>query len=157
MSAPAVYLEAGGPGDAPELAALDARASLHPWSQRAFEGALAAGAGQHVALMRDTLRRLVGFCVWQEVAGEAHVHTIAVAPQERGRGLGQRLLQVCLGLASARGARRCYLDVRRGNAPARALYRRLGFRETGVRAGYYTEPPEDALLLEAPLPLAANP
>ncbi|MET0554032.1 MAG: ribosomal protein S18-alanine N-acetyltransferase [Vicinamibacteria bacterium] len=156
MSDAGVYLEAGGPGDAPALADLDARASTHPWSERAFLGALAAGAGERVGLLRDLQGRLVGFCVWQEVADEAHVHNVAIRTECRREGLGRRLLSACLGLSASRGARRAFLDVRRGNAPARALYRRLGFRETGVRTGYYTEPAEDALLLEADLPLASE-
>jgi ribosomal-protein-alanine N-acetyltransferase len=153
----AVYVEAAVPADAPALAALDARGSTHPWSEAAFAGALRAGAGERVALLQHAHLGLLGFCVWQEVADEAHVHNVAVAPDHRDRGLGRRLLTVCLGLAASRGARRAFLDVREGNAPARALYARLGFRETGRRARYYTEPVEDALLLGAGLPLAANP
>jgi ribosomal-protein-alanine N-acetyltransferase len=156
VSAAAVYLEAGVPGDAAALAALDAGASPHPWSERAFLGALAAGAGERVAALRDAAGGLVGFCVWQEVADEAHVHNLAIRPERRREGLARRLLSACLGLAASRGARRVFLDVRRGNAPARALYGRLGFRETGARAAYYTEPVEDALLLEADLPLASQ-
>ena len=156
MSAVVVYLEAGGPQDAASLRALDAQASPHPWSERAFLGALAGGSGERVALLRDAQGGLAGFCVWQEVADEVHVHNLAIHPERQGRGLGRRLLVACLGLAASRGARRALLDVRRGNTPARALYGRLGFRETGLRTAYYTEPTEDALLLEADLPLESE-
>jgi ribosomal-protein-alanine N-acetyltransferase len=156
VRAVAVYVEAGGVLDAEALAALDARASPHPWSERAFLGALAAGAGERVALLRDAQGALVGFCVWQEVADEVHVHNVAIQPERRGLGLARRLLSACLGLSASRGARRAFLDVRRGNLPARALYGRLGFRETGLRARYYTEPVEDALLMTAELPLESD-
>ena len=156
MSADPLYLEAAVAADAGALAALDASGSTHPWSEGAFAGALRSGAGERVALLRGAHSGLVGFCVWQEVADEAHVHNVAIAPGHRGRGLGRRLLSVCLGMAASRGARRAFLDVRQGNAPARALYARLGFRETGRRTAYYTEPVEDALLLPADLPLASE-
>ncbi|MET0429646.1 MAG: ribosomal-protein-alanine acetyltransferase, partial [Microvirga sp.] len=39
-----------------------------------------------------------------------------------------------------RGARIVFLEVEEGNAPALALYRRLGFREVGRREGYYARP-----------------
>jgi [ribosomal protein S18]-alanine N-acetyltransferase len=156
VSTDVVYLAAAALEDAGALAALDARGATHPWSEAAFAGALRAGAGERVALLRDAGGGLVGFCVWQEVAGEAHVHNVAVAPGHRGRGLARRLLKACLGLAASRGARRAFLDVRQGNAPARALYARLGFSERGRRAAYYTEPVEDALLLAADLPLASE-
>ena len=106
MSAVAVYVEGGALRDGAALAALDARASPHPWSERAFLGALAAGAGERVALLRDAQGALVGFCVWQEVADEAHVHNLAIQPECRGLGLARRLLSACLGLSASRGARR---------------------------------------------------
>jgi ribosomal-protein-alanine N-acetyltransferase len=52
-----------------------------------------------------------------------------------------------IGEAAAAGARRATLEVRRSNAPAIALYERLGFSVCAVRPGYYTGPDEDALIL----------
>jgi ribosomal-protein-alanine N-acetyltransferase len=43
------------------------------------------------------------------------------------------------------------LEVRRSNAPAIALYRALGFVETGVRKGYYSDDGEDALVFRLEL------
>jgi ribosomal-protein-alanine N-acetyltransferase len=43
------------------------------------------------------------------------------------------------------------LEVRRGNAPAIALYRSLGYREVGVRPRYYAEDGEDALVMDKDL------
>jgi ribosomal-protein-alanine N-acetyltransferase len=156
-AASAVFLAAAAEDDAPVLAAFAARCASHPWSESAFRGALRGGAGERVAVLRDAGRVPVGFCVWQEVADEAHVHNVAVDPERRRTGLGRRLVRVCLGLATSRGARRAFLDVRVGNVAARGLYGCLGFRETGRRASYYAEPTEDALLMEADLPLAAEP
>ena len=39
------------------------------------------------------------------------------------------------------------LEVRAGNAPAIALYEKLGFREVGRRKNYYRAEHEDALLM----------
>ena len=39
------------------------------------------------------------------------------------------------------------LEVRRGNAPALALYQRAGFRVVHVRARYYQDNGEDALVM----------
>jgi len=46
-----------------------------------------------------------------------------------------------------RGARLITLEVRPSNAAAMSLYRKLGFRMMGIRKGYYTMPPEDAVVL----------
>jgi [ribosomal protein S18]-alanine N-acetyltransferase len=146
-----VYLEAADSGDVAALVALEQASASHPWSARDFASALHGGAGERVVVLRDRGRALVGYCVWQEVADEAHVHGVAIAPGHRRLGLGRRLLAACLGLAARRQARRAFLDVREGNAAARRLYRGLGFREVGSRARYYSEPAEDAVLMEASL------
>jgi ribosomal protein S18 acetylase RimI-like enzyme len=76
-----------------------------------------------------------------------HVMNLTVAPELRGRGLGRFLLGLARDLAVRRGALEAYLEVREGNRAARALYRSAGFSEVGRRPGYYTRPPEDALIL----------
>lgn len=151
MTGVPVYLEAAAASDAPELEALERLCSSHPWTERHFAEAIRGGAGERVALLRTLDRTIGGYCVWQEVADEVHIHNLAIAPSRRRQGLGRRLLAVCLGLASRRQARRAFLDVRAGNEGARSLYLGLGFREVGARVRYYSEPAEDAVLLEASL------
>ena len=54
-----------------------------------------------------------------------------VDPSARGRGVGERLVQTVLDAAAQQGLRRVLLEVAHENAPARALYERMGFRATG--------------------------
>jgi putative acetyltransferase len=49
-------------------------------------------------------------------------------PEARGRGLGERMLRLCLDRAPEFGYRRCYLETLSGMDAARRLYHRLGFR-----------------------------
>ncbi len=79
------------------------------------------------------------------VADELHVMTLAVHPERRRRGFARVLIRAALNRAVSDGARCAYLEVRPNNLAARALYRSLGFVETGVRPGYYGD--EDALLM----------
>ena len=44
-----------------------------------------------------------------------------------------------------------YLEVRESNRGARRMYAHSGFREIGVRKGYYDRPHEDARVLRKPL------
>ena len=62
------------------------------------------------------------------------------------QGIGMRLLNEFLEQARAEGGRAVFLEVRESNASARALYRKAGFKETGGRTGYYSDPAEDAKL-----------
>ncbi len=84
------------------------------------------------------------------VVDEAHIGTLAVRPGYRGRGIGKRLLALAL-LESARGgATRALLEVRASNQVAQNLYLKFGFEQVGIRAGYYADTQEDALLLTLP-------
>lgn len=69
------------------------------------------------------------------------IYDLAVRPDARGQGLGARLVRRCLAEAQARGCRLAWLQVTAENAPARALYRRLGFRQG---YGYHYRLPGEA-------------
>jgi|AACY02.2.fsa_nt_gi Acetyltransferases len=91
----------------------------------------------------------------QVILDEAEILTIAVAPKERRGGRGARLLARLQAEAAAAGATRLFLEVAADNTPARALYARAGYAETGRRAEYYRRADGtriDALILSRPLP-----
>ena len=59
----------------------------------------------------------------------------------------RKLLQVFLDFAKANKLAFLTLEVRASNAPAIALYEKLGFTQVGLRKNYYHKPKEDALIL----------
>ncbi len=81
------------------------------------------------------------------MAGTGEVLNLAVAPAWRRRGVARALLDQGLEVLSARGAGEVFLEVRVSNQAAQALYVAAGFRPTGMRADYYRNPREDALVL----------
>ncbi len=128
------------------LTALHARAftTPRPWTRSEFDGFLAD------PLVFLLIEGDAGFLLGRAVAGEAELLTLAVAPEARGRGLGQRLVLRFLYQARLRGAGTAFLEVAEDNAPARAVYARAGFAETGRRRRYYRTPEGrsiDALVL----------
>jgi ribosomal protein S18 acetylase RimI-like enzyme len=64
-------------------------------------------------------------------AGEVDLISMWVAPEARGRGVGDALIDAVVAWARSQGADRVGLDVRDGNAPAIRLYERHGFADTG--------------------------
>jgi len=159
MTGAPVALEAATVDDLPALVALENLCHSHPWTERGLRDALspAAGLGQVLVLRGerkedDPHRGILAYCSYQVVAGEAHIHNLAVAPEARRAGLARRLLAHALDVVAAHGARMVHLEVRDGNVAARTLYRTMGFREVGKRSSYYSAPVEDAVLLNLERP-----
>lgn len=78
---------------------------------------------------------------------EGHITTIASAPQVRGRGVGELVLNGLIDAARELGARILTLEVRVSNSVAQRLYLKYGFEAKGTRRRYYTDNNEDALIM----------
>ncbi len=80
-----------------------------------------------------------------QMATEAELvglYDVFTAPEVRGQGLARRLCSALLAQAGAAGARVAYLQVEADNAPARAIYHRLGFSD--AYSYHYRAPDPDA-------------
>ena len=88
-----------------------------------------------------------GYARWSVVpaAGEAELLRIAVAPGARRQGLARHLLLASEAFLAATGITALFLEVRRANTSARALYEALGWRQQRVRKAYYPDG-EDAVI-----------
>jgi ribosomal-protein-alanine N-acetyltransferase len=146
-----LWLSAAEETDLDALLRLERACFSHPWTKEHFRSELADPGRGRLVVLRGLARRgapaVVGYCAFHVVADEGQILTLAVAPAAQRQGLGGRLLRVSLALMARRGAASVFLDVREGNHAARALYAAHGFEIVGVRAGYYSEPAEGALLL----------
>jgi [ribosomal protein S18]-alanine N-acetyltransferase len=139
---------------APVLAVLHASSFPDAWDANAIAQLLAGPSVFGVVAMAGEGAEAVGFALGQVAADEAEVLTIAVAPWARRQGGGAALLSALRDVAAVRGARTLFLEVAVDNLPALALYNQFGFRQAGVRPGYYARQgaPADALILRLPLP-----
>jgi ribosomal-protein-alanine N-acetyltransferase len=106
-----------------------------PWSRGNFIDSLAAGYQAEVLV--DAGAAVVGYFVAMAGVDELHLLNITIAPAWQGQGHGRVLLAAVQQHARARGLASLWLEVRSSNERARALYRRLGFAEVGLRRGYY--------------------
>jgi ribosomal protein S18 acetylase RimI-like enzyme len=81
--------------------------------------------------------------------GVVQVWGMWVAPAARGRGLGRELAQRVVDWARERGAATVRLDVTDTEAarPAAALYRSLGFAETGERNPLDSDPSLETIVM----------
>ena len=87
------------------------------------------------------------------IGTDAHIMTLAVAPDSRRNGIGSQLMLALIDAALDAGAEHLTLELRVSNDSARSLYEKFGFAPVGIRPGYY--PDEDALVMWA-LDVAGN-
>ena len=132
------------PGDLPRCAAIEATAP-DPWTEPQLAEELASDFGRLFVACREG--QTAGLAVFQLAAGEASLNALTVDPAARRQGAGRALLTGALAALRAEGAQSCFLEVRAGNAAARALYESVGFAAAGVRRGFYRNPAEDGVVM----------
>jgi ribosomal-protein-alanine N-acetyltransferase len=142
-------IAAAEPNDVAAVVQIERAAFSDPWSERSFRALLAQpGVAFRVARRHG---HVAGFVVAYYVVDEAELANLAVAVDERGRGIGAALLADAIAVAREQGAGDMWLEVRPSNQAARALYTRFGFVEVGARKRYYRDPDEDAVIMRCPL------
>ncbi|MCG0240037.1 MAG: ribosomal protein S18-alanine N-acetyltransferase [Firmicutes bacterium] len=132
--------------DVDGVVAVERLCFLTPWSRQAFVRELTENPHARYLVARAG-GTVVGYAGMWLVLDEAHVTNVAVHPDWRRQGLGERLMRGLMDWARAEGATRMTLEVRVSNQPAQELYRKLGFQPSGIRRGYYTDTGEDALIM----------
>ena len=117
-----------------------------PWSREAFL----------LELTKNLLARYIVAEVDGDVAGyggiwliidEGHVTNIAVEEKYRGLGVGNKLVEGLIQLCRDRDIKAMTLEVRKSNEVAKSLYKKYGFKEYGIRPGYYSNNNEDAIIM----------
>ncbi|OQB87029.1 MAG: ribosomal-protein-alanine N-acetyltransferase [Chloroflexi bacterium ADurb.Bin120] len=137
--------------DLSPISAIEQASFLTPWAEKDFIKALAQNQGT-LCWVAEWIeephppRVVANVIVWL-ILDEAHIGTLAVHPEYRGRSIARRLLAKVLLEATRLGATHALLEVRACNQDALHLYNKFGFAVVGVRKGYYQDAGEDALLM----------
>ncbi len=142
-------------GDIPYVAEMEAAYSGNPWDQNALFTyflrddtiLLVADENDEEPTDENFDPQIVGFIGMILMAPESDILDITVLPEKRNGGIGTKLFEALFTAAKKRLVDTVYLEVRTSNAPARHLYEKMGFRETGIRTNYYTDPTEDAITM----------
>ncbi|SHK22442.1 ribosomal protein S18-alanine N-acetyltransferase [Halomonas caseinilytica] len=131
------------------LLELERVSQVYPLSAARLRAALRDDAD--VVFGLEEQGELIGYAILSRQPFDAELQAILVARHARRRGLAFALMQAVIDQARAWKSERLLLEVREGNAPAIALYRRMGFAEDGRRRDYYPSLDgagrEDALLM----------
>ncbi|HKF46176.1 MAG TPA: ribosomal protein S18-alanine N-acetyltransferase [Terracidiphilus sp.] len=159
MSGVRIREMSGGDLDAARAIASDLKDAPH-WPRSAYEVVMDPVARpERVALVaEDEERAVCGFAVAALVSDtEAELESIAVEEKRQRQGIARSLFRELSMRMCERGIEDVLLEVRESNSAAQAFYRAEGFLISGRRPAYYSNPPDDALVMRKRLPGAKRP
>jgi ribosomal-protein-alanine N-acetyltransferase len=91
---------------------------------------------------------IVGFVIFHIAADVSEIYNIAVESSYARFGIGHQLMSAAIQESARRKAVRVLLEVRKSNNPAINFYLKFTFKITGERKNYYSNPVEDAYVME---------
>ena len=115
------------------------------WAVESWLAELNSSLANYIVLEQDGI--IKGFAGFWLIAGEAQVTRVAVAKDERGKGLGKILTEALISAAWQEEAEAVTLEVRNSNIAAQTVYAQTGFTISGVRPHYYVDNKEDAIIM----------
>ncbi|NMB43633.1 MAG: ribosomal protein S18-alanine N-acetyltransferase [Clostridiales bacterium] len=116
-----------------------------PWKASDFEAAIQDTNNIYLVAQVDDM--LVAYCGLWGIVGEGHINNVAVAKEYRHQGIAYKMLSELIKEARLRGIETFTLEVRISNEGAINLYKKLGFKNAGIRPNFYIFPTEDALIM----------
>lgn len=132
------------PRDLPLIMAIERRCFEFPWSEDEFTRTLQRR--NFVAMVAECGEQVVGFMIYELHKSRFHVHSLAVVPGARRRGVGRALLARLQDKLSLERRTHIMTEVRGGNLGAHLFFKRIGFRAKAVLHNFYDECDEDAYL-----------
>ncbi len=100
-----------------------------------------------ICLTAEKAGKTAGYVLAYTAADEAEIARIAVAQEMQRQGVARTLMNALEKECGKRNIDKILLDVREGNAVARAFYEAEGFRVDGIRQRFYDNPQEDGILM----------
>jgi ribosomal-protein-alanine N-acetyltransferase len=141
-------------GSLSEILKIEEACFSAPWTRKMLEAELSGNPFAHFLVARHEGRAevsaeaIVGYLCYWIVFEEVRLMNLAVIESMRHKGIARALVMQALEVGLGQSARCAVLELRASNHAAHALYRSLGFRDVTIRPTYYTNPIEDALLME---------
>ncbi len=137
-----------------DILAIEEACFSTPWTRKMLEAELSGNPFAHFLMARQdrapgaSVGPIVGYLCYWIVFEEVRLMNLAVIESMRHRGIAKSLVATALETGLAQSAHRAVLEVRASNRAAQALYEGFGFRQVAVRLKYYSNPMEDAVLME---------
>ncbi|KEI95322.1 30S ribosomal protein S18 [Clostridium botulinum A2B7 92] len=118
-----------------------------PWSKNSYETELKNKFAKYIVVSNKETNKVLGFAGMWLIIDECHITNIAVHPNYRGLGIGNILMNEIIDICKEHNLTGITLEVRESNTAAKNLYYKYGFKDSGIRKGYYADNNENALLM----------
>ncbi|APH20209.1 ribosomal protein S18-alanine N-acetyltransferase [Clostridium botulinum] len=118
-----------------------------PWSRNSYETELKNKFAKYIVVLNKETNKVLGFAGMWLIIDECHITNIAVHPNYRGLGIGNILMNEIIDICKEHNLTGITLEVRESNTAAKNLYYKYGFKDSGIRKGYYADNNENALLM----------
>lgn len=115
------------------------------WSKDSFLNEISNPLAKYIIAKIEN--RIVGFAGVWVIVDEGHITNIAVHPEFRGQGIGEKLVLSLINHSSSWSIKALTLEVRDSNIIAQNLYEKFSFVEEGRRKNYYSDNNEDAIIM----------
>jgi len=138
--------------DLPDVMRIEEASFERPWRRQMFKEELSIPVSKLYCIEgrwgRTGRRKLFGYGVFWVVNEKAHIINFAIAPEERGKGIGKLFLKEILKKAKMFGCKAAYVEVRASAVAAQKLFESMDFQNVGLRKDYFGYPKEDAIIYE---------
>lgn len=131
--------------DIPVVAEIEKSCFSEPWSENSFFSHLSKPYSRSFTV--KYLNKPVGYICCDYIVDEMSIGTIAVDVNMRRRHIADKLLTMIIDICEYLGALILTLEVRVSNVAAQNLYKKYGFKNLGIRKGFYSKPKEDAYIM----------
>lgn len=141
-----LVIRQAGEWDIDAISSLEKICFTVPWSRDSIARELTEN-DMAFYIVAELNGQVVGYAGMWHIVDEAHITNVAVLPEQRNKHIATAIIAVMIQFSEEKGIRRFTLEVRSSNEPAKALYRNFGFKEEGLRKGYYEDNGEDAVIM----------
>ena len=131
--------------DAERVAEIEKVSISPPWSEESLKNAILKEETFYAVC--ESGGKIKAYAGMWLAADEAEITAVAVEPESRGAGLGTDMVNYMIAQGRDKGVKSFFLEVRKSNTAAIALYKKCGFEEAGIRKDFYRTPTEDGIVM----------
>ncbi len=116
-----------------------------PWDEKSFLDSIKHNDRIYLVAKED--KEVLGYCGMWNAIDEGQITNVAVKEEKRNKKIGYNMLKALINEGKNNNLKSVTLEVRVSNEEAIHLYHKFGFKDCGIRKGYYSKPKEDAIIM----------